>query len=53
MNSSFDWCKYNADRNKEAAKINKFNLNSNFNYSEKGIYNHITGQRLLPNILYR
>jgi len=41
MNSSFDWCKYNADRNKEAAKINKFNLNSNFNYSEKGIYNHI------------
>lgn len=41
MNSSFDWSKYNADRNKEAVKINKFNLSSNFNYSEKGIYNHI------------
>ena len=41
MNSSFDWRKYNADRNKEAVKINKFNLSSNFNYSEKGIYNHI------------
>jgi len=41
MNSSFDWSKYNADRNKEAIKINKFNSNSNFNYSEEGIYNHI------------
>ena len=41
MNSSFDWRKYNAARNKEAVKINKFNLSSNFNYSEKGIYNHI------------
>jgi len=41
MISSFDWKKYNSDREKEAIKIHKYNLNSSFNYLEKGIYNHI------------
>ena len=41
MNSSFDWFKYNSERNKEAIKINLHNKRSNINFFEKGHYNHI------------
>ena len=41
MITSFDWTKYNTERNKQAITIDKYNSYSNFNFVEKGVYNQV------------
>lgn len=41
MNSSYDWSQYNNQRNKQAIKINDYNIRSNTNFFELGHYNHV------------
>ena len=41
MNNNFDWTNYNLKRNKEAIKINNYNLRQNVNFLEKGIYKNV------------
>jgi hypothetical protein len=41
MNNNFDWANYNLKRNKEAIKINNYNLRQNVNFLEKGIYKNV------------
>tara|TARA_Y100000768_G_C23967519_1_gene678642 strand:+ start:1212 stop:1880 length:669 start_codon:yes stop_codon:yes gene_type:complete len=41
MESKFNWVNYNLKRNKEAIKINNFNIKSKTNYLEKGVYKNV------------
>jgi len=41
MNNNFDWTNYNLKRNKEAIKINNYNLRQNVNFLEKGVYKNV------------
>lgn len=41
MNNNFDWANYNLKRNKEAIKINNYNLRQNVNFLEKGVYKNV------------
>ena len=41
MNNNFDWFNYNLKRNKEAIKINNYNLKQNVNFLEKGVYKNV------------
>ena len=41
MESKFNWVNYNLKRNKEAIKINNFNIKSKINYLEKGVYKNV------------
>ena len=41
MESKFNWFNYNLKRNKEAIKINNFNIKSKINYLEKGVYKNV------------
>tara|TARA_B100001093_G_scaffold348384_1_gene332997 strand:- start:292 stop:957 length:666 start_codon:yes stop_codon:yes gene_type:complete len=41
MNNNFDWSNYNLKRNKEAIKINNYNLRQNVNFLEKGVYKNV------------
>tara|TARA_A100001015_G_scaffold284118_1_gene350165 strand:- start:236 stop:904 length:669 start_codon:yes stop_codon:yes gene_type:complete len=41
MESKFNWTNYNLKRNKEAIKINNFNIKSKINYLEKGVYKNV------------
>ena len=41
MNSSYDWSQYNNQRNKQAIKINNYNIRSKTNFFEQGHYNHV------------
>ncbi len=41
MESKFNLFNYNIKRNKEAIKINNFNIKSNINYLEKGVYKNV------------
>ena len=41
MESNFNWTNYNLKRNKEAIKINKFNLKNKINYLERGVYKNV------------
>ena len=39
--AEFRWDYYNLKRNKEAIKIDKYNLNNKVNFLEKGVYKNI------------
>ena len=41
MKIKYNWINYNLKRNKEAIKINNFNIKSKINYLEKGVYKNV------------